>query len=609
MMTHSHSTQATRVHRRRRTRVAALVAAGSLMLAGCGLFDDGGGDDGGNGGNGDPEAESGGSITVQLTNFAHIDPQSITFGMWLVQMGLLEGLVLQTPDGTDVRPGMADEWDVSDDGLEHTFHIRDGASWSNGEPVTAEDFVWTYQRLLDPDRGPGGVTTEASSYQAPLGIENATAYNTGALDDFDEVGIEAVDDQTLVFTLEAPNPGFVMGMTHPSMLPLNPDAVQGDDNWQQPENWVGNGPYNLTDWVANSSMVLESNPEYWDAENVALDSINVELMEQGAISTTVPYENGQVDIQGLGEPADISRFMADPELSEQVNLLENSGTSYLAVLHSENTLLEDPEIRSALSLGLGREQIAGISEITEPASTLVSPITPDWSDDIAAHDDMTSEAAIEEAQQMLADAGYPDGEGFPTLKLLAGSDFPQLDVIVDMMQTNLGITMEKDVVEVGVYVERRAELHDENYVGFWYGSFSGVSTWPYQVEQLWGPEFVQQTSLGADAYGEYLDLNTDDSLSPSDRNTQIAELLDSEASEEANAFVDGVNAAKDTVDEAEQHVALQQAAAHREAAEVFIPLVWNSTVVIAQPRVQGLELRAQADRYYFKDLWVDEDAE
>jgi oligopeptide transport system substrate-binding protein len=589
---------------RRPIGAVAAAAVVALSLAGCSLFGDSGDDTGGDG-----DAASGGSITVAVTNFAHIDPQSITFGMWLVQMGLLEGLVLQTPDGTDVRPGVADEWEVSEDGTTYTFHLRDGIVWSNGEPLTADDFEWTYERLLDPARGASGVTTGASSYQVPLGILNAEDYNTGVITDFDQVGVEAVDEQTLEFTLDAPNPGFLMGLTYPSMLPLNPEAVEGEADWQQPENWVGNGPYNLAAWTANSSMRFERNPEYWDAENVALDEINVQLVEQGAITTTVPYENGEIDIQAIGEPAEISRFLADPVLGEQMHVLENAGTAYMIPLHSTNPVMEDPRVRTALSLGLGRQEIAGISEMTEPASTLLSPIVPGWSEEIAAHEQMWGEDAVAEAQDLLADAGYPGGEGFPPLTLLAGSDFPQLDAIIDTWGTNLGIEVTKDVVEVGVYVERRYAMHDENYVGLWYGSFSGISTWPYQVEQLWSPDMLRQAGLDAAGYQQFVDVQVDETLSPGDRTAALEEILATSTTDEAQEFAELVADTRETVDEAEQQEIFVEAASVREDSELIIPVTWSHVVFVAQPRVQGLEIRAQADRYYFKDLWVDDSAE
>ncbi|WP_147918209.1 peptide ABC transporter substrate-binding protein [Ruania zhangjianzhongii] len=588
---------------RRRAGAAALTVSAALVLAGCNLFGGGATD-----GEGDGGASSGGHITIQSENFAHIDPHTVSFGMWLLQQGVLEGLVLQTLDGTDVRPGVAQEWEVSEDGMTYTFHLNPEASWSNGEPVTADDFTWTYERLLDPDRGAGGPGVQQTTYQARMGIENATAFNSGEVEDFDEVGVKAIDESTLEFTLEAPNPGFLMGLTHPSLLPLYPEAVESEDDWQQPENWVGNGPYNLTDWVANSSMRLERNEEYWDAENVALDSIDVQLIEQGSINTTVPYENGEVDIQDLSEPAQIATFINDPELADQLYVLENSSTHYLTLLRSRNTVLEDPQIRSALSLGLGREEIAGISETNQPASTLVSPLVPGWDESIAAHDQMWGEEAVAEGQRLLAEAGYPDGEGLPTINLLAAADFPELDAMVDTWQTNLGITVNKDVVEAGVYVERRAELHEEDYVGFWYGSFGGLSTWSHQVQQLWNPTFTREFALNADGYAQYLEVNQNSDLSLTDRNDQLEEILATESAPEAQAYAERVADASETAVVAEQNAILAEAATLREESEVSIPVFWGSAVMVAQPRVQGLELHTQSERYYFKDIWVDDGA-
>ncbi|HLS14340.1 MAG TPA: hypothetical protein VK095_07475, partial [Beutenbergiaceae bacterium] len=237
-----------------------------------------------------------------------------------------------------------------------------------------------------------------------------------------------------------------------------------------------------------------------------------------------------------------------------------------------------------------------------------SPATPDWGEDLATHEQMWGDEAVAEAQQMLADAGYPDGEGFPTITLLAGSDFPQLDAVVDTWETNLGIDVDKDVVEVGVYVDRRYELHDEDYLGFWYGSFSGISTWPYQVQQLWDPIMTQETGLDAAGYGELLATGEDSDLSASERTDALEQIRSQQTEPLAAEFAERILDAEDTVDEDEQQAILRDAAAIREQSELFLPVVWNSTYFIAQPRVQDLQLRAQADRYYFKDIWVDDES-
>lgn len=594
----------TQLRRSIRLAFASVLTASAVALSGCTLFEQ---QPAGTGGTAAP-GQAGGQLTIQHTNFAHIDPQSVTFGMWLVQMGLLEGLVTQTPDGTGVRPGVAERWEQSPDGLTHTFHLRNGATWSNGDPLVAADFLATYKRLLDPTRGPGGVTTEASSYQAALGIKNATAFTAGTVTNFDDVGIKAPDEHTVVFTLGAPNPGFLLGLTHPSMLVLNPKGLEGNA-WQRPETWVGNGPYNLAAWTPNSSMRLEKNPRYWDAANVTVQTVNVRLLEQGSTVTTVPFENGEVDIQPLANPADITRFTRDPNLNKRVKMVKNSGTTYLSVLHSKNKIMENPKVRSAINLALGREEVAGINELTEPASTLVSPLVPNFdADKLSAHKPMWGQGAIDKARSLLAEAGYPNGQGFPALSLLAGSNFDQLDVIVDRLKTNLNIEVKKDVVEVGVYVTRRAQVHDENYAGLWYGSFSGLSSWPAQTMTLWGSDLVRQAALPVEAYQEYLTVRDDKQMPAAERSRRLEEIMATKGNPDAQAFANKLKEATQTTDAAQQERLLADAASLREKTEVYMPLVWNSSAYIAQPRVEGLSLRASAERYYLKDLRINENA-
>lgn len=572
----------------------------------CSVFDDGGKP------NTPPEpgvsgsaAAAGGSIAIQLTNFSELDPQTVGYGMWAMQMGLAEGLILQTPDGTDVRPALAEEWEVSDDGLVHTFMLRE-AKWSNGDPVTADDFVWSIQRLLDPNRGGGTAGTNgASSYQKSLGITNAVEFSTGQVTDFAEVGVKAVDERTLEFTLNGPNPGFVFGMAHPSMLPLHPASTEAG-GWETPETFVTAGPYTLGSWVQNSSMRLDKNADYWDAANVALDTVNVELIEQGSVVTTVPFESGEVDIQELGQEADVQRFMDDPALAERISLVEDVRTSYLAPLMSENSVLQDDRVRYAISLALGREEAAGISRISNPASTLVSTQLPGWDKSIALEDPMWGDAAVKHAQELLAEAGFPNGEGFPQMTILAGADFPVIDVLVDRLQTNLNIKAVKDIVEVGVYVERRFQAHPEDYQGYWFGSFSGVTTWSNQVQGLWDANAVRQISLPVDAYKELQALQQNTEMGAGERNDAIQSLLATKSAPLAQEFAERVADVLETTDADEQQKILMDAASIREKGQFYIPVVYGSIVMISQERVEGFVARAQADRYYLKDLSVND---
>jgi ABC-type transport system substrate-binding protein len=381
------------------------------------------------------------------------------------------------------------------------------------------------------------------------------------------------------------------------MLPLRTDE---EDTWQKPESWLGNGPYNVAAWTLNSSMTLTKNPEYWNADNVSIETVNIQLMEPGSIASTVPYENDEVDIQGLSNPSDVTRFQDDPELKDELSVLENVTTTYLARLHSKNTLLEDPAIRSALSLGLGREEIAGISPIANPASTLISSALEGWTEDLQAHPQLWGADAVTKAQELLEEAGYPNGEGFPKLTLLAGSEMPELDAIIDTWKSNLGIEVSKDVVETGVYVEKRAELHDDDYLGYYYGSFSGALTWPYHVQQLWDSIIMGEHGLPADAYQKYLELKDDGD------SKAAAELRHDETDPKCREYADTVAEVRETADEAEQLELLRAAAKAREEAEIYIPLTWTSAVFAVKPWVEGFTPRAQADRYYFKDLSTTE---
>ncbi|NEE04643.1 peptide ABC transporter substrate-binding protein [Phytoactinopolyspora halotolerans] len=594
---------------RRRSTAAAVAVA--LALSGCSLFgDDGGnasgtGGDAGSGGADGSDAELAAEQVLRLSssNLPIIDPQVVTFGMWMSAKGIFEGLVVQNEDGTDVLPGMAESWEVSDDGLTYTFHIREDAAWSNGDPLTAEDFERTYQRLFTPEAGEtGGSTSGANSYQSATNIKGATDFLEGATDDWSEVGVRAVDERVLEIEVASPTPGFLLAMTHPSMLPLHMDTVEEHpQDWQEAEHIVSNGPFMIDQWVTNSSMELVPNPHYWDTDNVHLDRIEIALLEGGTTgAATVPYENDEVDIVGLAN-ADIIRMESDPELADHVQIAPSVSYVYLATLRSENPLLEDVNIRKALSLALDREYIAEVTPDAQPGRSLVLGIVPGYDESIEVNED------VEEAQGLLAEAGYPDGEGFPEINLLAGSSNVDVEAIVDSWRRNLGIDAKADTVETGVLVERRWAVQDEDYVGFYYGSFAGTPDWPTMVGSLWSPRDIQEFSLPADVWAEYQEVQADGELSISERNAELAEMLDEHASDASHELADLVDQAMNSADEAEQQELFTQAAQLREEQHLIIPVLWKDRYFAVRPTVQGLNLRPSSDAYYFKGISIAAD--
>ena len=187
---------------------------------------------------------------------------------------LLEGLIAKDPADLTPEPGVAETWEISDDGLIYTFHLSDTAKWSNGDPVTAMDFVYSWRRALTPELG--------NQYAYMLyPVLNAEEYNKGVLTDFSEVGVHAVDDHTLSVRLKHSTPYFLGILDHYSTFPVHQATIEkfGDiatrgSLWTRAGNFVGNGPFALKQWVQNQVIVVEKNPLYWDADRVSLDEIH-----------------------------------------------------------------------------------------------------------------------------------------------------------------------------------------------------------------------------------------------------------------------------------------------------------------------------------------------
>jgi ABC-type transport system substrate-binding protein len=537
-------------------------------------------------------------LSIFYTNFPVIDPQVVTNGMWFDAIFLLEGLTTIGAGGTEAVPAAAESWDVSADGTVYTFHLRAGATWSNGDPVKAQDFEWTYQRILTPQTGSStGVTLGANSYQPILRIVGAVDFLSGVGTDWTAVGIKAVDDATLEITIENPNAEFPLLLTHPSMLPLHPASVQDTaKDWHQPENFVGNGPFVPTSWTINTDFKMIPNEKYWDRATVTLPGVNVRLVEGANDTASVAYEAGEVDFIGL-TMADLIRYQADPELSQQITSVEGGSIYYLATLRSRNPILEDVNIRKALSIALDRATVASINPATAPAGQLM-PTTMVGFD--PAND---TPFDVEQAKQILADAGYPDGEGFPEVKiLLGGTASPQMEGLVDILGKALNIKVSLDVVESGVYVERRWQVQEEDYIGFYFGSYGSTPTWSTWVANLWGPQFIQEFSMKSADWAAYQTIQNDTTLAPADKTAKLTEMRETKASPEALAYGAKVDEAFTQPDPAQQQALLQEAATIRQETYLIIPFAYGTVFYAVKPNISGLELLPGGLAYYSKTI-------
>lgn len=573
--------------RRELLKLGGAVAGGAALfgMSGC-SFQNAGSSGGG--------AEGAKAITVMGAQFPTLDPQIVGEGMWIDVQGIFEGLVNQSDDGTDVQPGQAEKWTMSEDGLTYTFTLRDGLKWSDDSPVTTADFMFAYQRLLTPKASGAGVTLGANSYVSSTNIKNATQFQAGSVTDWNEVGIKAPDEKTLVFTLASPNPGFLMGLAHPSMLPLPKKLLEAEpQDWEKADKIISNGPFKVTGLTDNVRLDLAKNDTYWDSAKVGVDTIT--LRQRASNDTSlVPFESKEVDVLQVGDPAGLTRFSQDPELKSQLKAAKPGTIAYLALMHSKNETLSDPRIRQALSLAMGRDTVAPAIPMNQPTGSLVPQSVPGWEKSLGIEED------IEKAKQLLADAGFPEGKGLPPINLLASSDQPLLAPMAANWKKNLGVETKVDAVEAGVYVKKRTGMNADDYIGFYFGTFGSELTWSKWVASLWSPTFAKPFSLNAADYEQYLAMQQDKNV----KSSQLNAFADERASAEVKEFDRLTNEAMAQTDEKSATEAFKKAAVAREETYLFIPIAMSSYQFAVNSRITGFNPRPTGEKYYFKTLGV-----
>lgn len=293
-------------------------------------------------------AADGAILNVHLdVEVASMDPQIATDGTsFEVQAAVLDGLYVIDAAGSPV-PGIAESYDLSEDGMTYTFHLRD-AVWSNGAPVTAHDFIFAWKRLVDP-----AVASEYAFIAGVAGILNADAISTGEKP-IDELGVEAVDDKTLVVTLDTPVAFFLNLMTFPSFLPANEAFLTevGDRFATSPDTMLYNGQFVFTSYEpAATNIVLTKNATYWDADAVKLGGINYQIIKDSQ-QAMLSYQSGDLDVVTLaGEQVDL--FKDDPEF---VNIM--AGYLWYVVPNFTVKGLDNINLRTAMALSFDKSAVA-----------------------------------------------------------------------------------------------------------------------------------------------------------------------------------------------------------------------------------------------------------
>ena len=382
-------------------------------------------------------------------------------------MAMIEGLVAPSiDDQSKVVPGMADRWEHNEDYSVWTFHIGEDRKWSNGDPVTAQDFVFSYKRMLTSSFG--------AQYSENLFIlKGAEDYYRGKITDFDQVGVKALDPHTLRIELVGPTPYLLSLVQHDSWLPVNPKAILSfgnidtrDSKWTRAENYIANGPFKMKSWRPNDVIEVVRNPLYWDAANVKLNGINFFSIENLNTAERA-FQAGQLhktDQVPLDKVPYYRRTR--PEL---IRIDPYEGV-YFYRINIARKPLDNPKVRLALNLAVDRDAI--VKNILREDQKPATGYTPPGMGDYQPLDKMQYDP--ERARQLLAEAGYPNGKGFPKFTIhfnTLESHRAIAEAIQQMWKEELNIDVGLENQEWKVYLDTQNNKNYDISRSAWIGDF------------------------------------------------------------------------------------------------------------------------------------------
>ena len=522
-------------------RWTAPLLASLLLFSGCG--------DGKT--TAEKRAAEGYLIINNMAEPSGLDPQTITgLSESKIVAGLFEGLVNYDPVDLHPIPGVAASWTTSTDGKTWTFRLRPTARWSNGDPVTSADFLFSYQRMLMPSFG--------AEYASMLHVvQGAKDYNIGKLKDFSQVGFRAAAPQTLVIQLAHPVPYFLQLLCHHSWTPVHPPTIlkygQIDSLntlWTRPSALVGNGAFTLESWEVARRVVIRKNPSYWNAAQVALQAVEFRAISD-LFAEERAFRGGELHITSAVPPYKVAKLRETN--APQLRLDPFFSTAFVWVNcdvkgnEPVRKALTDPRVRRALGMAIDRELIA--EKVLRAGDSPALNFTPagtggfkpriHWSQDLV------------EAKRLLAEAGYPEGRGLPKLDYLyATSEGQQMtaQAYQEMWRQRLGVQIELRNLEWKVYLKA---MHKGEYQigrGGWVGDYNDPNTF---LEMLISGNELNQANWSDAEYDRLL------------------------------------GAAARESDPGRRYEYFQQAEARLVSQAPVLPVVFNKNKFLIRPEVQG----------------------
>ncbi|MFM2600153.1 ABC transporter substrate-binding protein [Vibrio fortis] len=471
---------------------------------------------------------------------------------------LFEGLVIQDRDG-NITPGVAESWETEDNKT-FVFHLRKDAKWSNGDPVTADDFVYALRRAVDPK------TASPNVWYLKLTKINNIADVAEGKKPLDVLGVTAVDKHTLRFELDSKVPYFVAMTGHTSMMPIHKANLESSDKpWSDPKQFVGNGAFLLDEWVVNERVELKKNPNYWDSDDTHLNQV-----------TYIPFENQNASINryAVGEvdiTSDVPTHMAQKlqkEYQQAYTAVPLLCTYYYA-FNTTRAPFDDVRVRQAVSYSIMRDVVTnGVTQVGNlPAYTFAHEYTAGFDATQPEYSQWTQKQRDEKAQQLLKEAGY-DASNPLDFKLLYNTSESNKSIavaIASMLKNNLGAKVELENQEWKSYLVSRRQGDFDVMRASWCGDYNEASTFLSLLRSGSSGNFARYSS---EAYDQAME-----------------SALSATTEQERQTFYD----------QAEQSLAVDMPIA---------PIYYYMQARLVRPTVGGFAKNNVEGRIYSKDLYI-----
>jgi oligopeptide transport system substrate-binding protein len=385
---------------------------------------------------------------------------------------MFEGLMTRQADWATLAPGQAESYKISEDGLTYTFTLRPNLKWSDGSPLTAEDFAYSFRRAVHP------ATAASYAYWFTDTIVGAADYakeQTPARSA--AMGVKALDDRTLQIQLKKPVPYFLQILAESLSYPVKKSVVEKHgDRWTRPGNIVVNGPFVISDWKVQDKIVLSKNPHYWDAANVKISrAVAIPLIErQTAVDL---FRQGRLDWTGQnGAP----NAIVPSQLKNPHFRVHQGFVTYFYRFNTTRPPLNDVRVRQALALAINRSEI--VDRVTRAGETVATTFVPPGAGTYKSAEPMISEdhaKNLEKARALLAEAGFPGGKGLRTLDLLYNTDENHKRIALALQQMwkrDLGVNVVPVNQEWKVYLKSQTALDYDISRSGWSGDYPDPAT-------------------------------------------------------------------------------------------------------------------------------------